>query len=67
MNDPAPDLTDDVRELLAQIHALKARLFRTTDCEEETMENDGSLVLATLMVLTALAFVLGVAVGLLAG
>jgi len=31
------------------------------------MESDGSLVLATLIVLTALAFVLGVAVGLLAG
>jgi len=37
VNDPAPDLTDDVRELLAQIHELKARLFRTTDCEEQRM------------------------------
>lgn len=33
--DPAPDLTDDVRELLAEIHELKARLFRATDCEEQ--------------------------------
>jgi hypothetical protein len=31
------------------------------------MERDGSLVLATLMALTALAFALGVAVGLIAG
>ncbi len=31
------------------------------------MESDGSLVLATLIVLTALAFALGVAVGLIAG
>ena len=31
------------------------------------MESDGSLVLTTLIVLTALAFALGVAVGIIAG
>ncbi len=31
------------------------------------MESDGSLVLTTLLVLTALAFALGVAVGFIAG